>query len=133
MRYARRGRGRGGPVTPNEDSSAVLDSGTVDLTGTTFIDVAAPAGKSLHLTSVMAIAEGNLDANASVNIGTPASPSLYFSNLPLAAASFNSSGDSDLIANPSTFIGSPVIRITPNGGATAAGDMKFKLNGNLNS
>lgn len=110
---------------------SVLTSGTIDLTGTTPVDIAVPVGKKFFPISIMIIGLGNVDVNSLVDVGIIATPDLFWNNLPILAARFNAADDFESFSNPVSSNGVTAIRLTPDG-AASAGTVIAKLSGILN-
>lgn len=110
-------------------SVASLESVTVDLATTTFVDIPAPSG-NFFLKEVMAIGVTDVTSTGRVDIGVVGDLGRYFNNMPVAANIFDTATDADLFTNPSVHTGATSIRITPDG--TGVGTVKFILIGVLN-
>jgi len=108
----------------------VLFSGSVDLTGTTPVDITVPAGKTFFPRGLMIIGESNVDVNSAVDVGTAASPTLFYNNAPVFLARFNAADDFENYGAPTSASGVTSVRITPDGAATT-GSVIIELTGIL--
>lgn len=114
---------------------AVLESGVIDLTGTTFVDVTIPAGLSFYIKDILVLGVTNVDSNSRIDVGILGDTTKFYSSLSLTASAFNGATDAEHFTGPSSHQAvapAAVIRITPNGGATASGSVIVKLLGLYN-